>query len=157
MKNFKSIFATMLACVCVTLGFASCSSDSDDELPAAQAVAGSYHNDMTCTVMGSESTFEDLTFVVKTVDESHVTVVVPSFGSGSMLLPSFEVTPVVVTGSEEACVLAETDFSGTTDSGMAYSGTLAGTYENGTLNLNMSLKPGAMPMSLICTFSAPKK
>ena len=76
----------------ISLGMAapltSCS-DNDDKpaAPAAKSVEGTYSGDMSCTVMGSESTFEDMTFTVTATDDATVNVAIPSFGNPPMQVP----------------------------------------------------------------------
>ena len=64
MKPIKFLFATMIALLAlVTLP--SCSDDNNEDepaVPAAKAIAGTYAGDMECSVMGSASTFENLSF-----------------------------------------------------------------------------------------------
>lgn len=159
MKSLKTIFATLILCMGVVATFASCSDDDDNEtgLPAANSVTGSYDGDMTCSVMGSESVFEQVTFTVAAVNESTVTVTIPSFGNPPMQVPEVKVTGVKVVGADGTYSLAPTEFSGTTDAGKTYSGTLRGSFAGNTLTVQFNLQYGAMPMPMICTFTAPKK
>ena len=62
MKKITTLFASMMLFAGLTTAFTSCSDDDNNEpeIPAAKSVAGTYTGDMSCTVMGSESTFEDM-------------------------------------------------------------------------------------------------
>lgn len=157
MKKVKTILATLLLLAGVTPVITSCSDDNKEpESPAAQSVAGSYTDMMTCTVAGSESEFENLTFTLTPTDDYTVTVVTPSFGNPPMKMPQITVSGVKVTGTDGSYTLAPTEFNGTTDSGKAYSGTLRGSFENNTLKIDFQLNYGAMPMPLICSFESKK-
>lgn len=140
--------------------FAACSEDNKNDgpgAPAAKSVAGSYTGDMTCSVMGDESVFEDLTFEMEATDDATVSVTIPSFGEPPMKMPSMTVADVAVSGTDGFYTLASTEFKGTTADGKSYSGILTGNSENRTLTLRFNLNYGAMPMPLICTFTANKK
>lgn len=158
MSKNKTIFASALLCLCLGAAFTSCSDKEEDEpaLPAAREVAGTYSGDMTCSVMGQESQFEDMTFTVVAVDDSSVDITVSEFGQAPMAVPSFTVEGVKVSGAEDSYTLASTDFEGQTATGRAYSGKLQGSYSGTTLSVQFNLQYGAMPMPMICSFSAPK-
>lgn len=158
MKGLKTIFATMILSFGLVATMTSCS-DKEDEpsIPAAKSVAGTYNGDMTCSVMGSESVFEDMTFTVESTDDATVNVTISSFGNPPMQVPEVCVSGVKVSGTDDKYALAPTEFKGTTDAGKAYSGTLQGSFENNELTIKFNLQYGAMPMPMICTFTAPKK
>ena len=157
MKRTAAFFTVMMLLAGITSVFSSCS-DKDDEpsLPAAEYVAGTYTGDMTCSVMGNESVFEDLTFNVDATADATVDITLPSFGNPPMQVPQINVSDVKVSGSDGTYTLATTEFSGTTDSGRAVSGTIEGSYADEVLTIRFNLQYGAMPMPMICTFSAPK-
>lgn len=158
MKKLKTIFATMMLCFGLVATMSSCSEDDDEPAtPAARYVAGTYSGDMTCSVMGSESVFEDMTFSVAAIDDATVDVVIPSFGNPPMQVPEITVTGVNVSGADGTYTLAPAEFKGTTDAGKAYSGSIQGSFENDEITIRFSLQYGAMPMPMICTFTAPKK
>ena len=146
----------------ISLGMAapltSCS-DNDDKpaAPAAKSVEGIYTGDMTCTVMGSESTFEDMTFTVTATDDATVSVAIPSFGNPPMQVPQVTVAGVRVSGEEGSYTLATTEFNGTTDGGKTYSGTLQGSAAEKAVTIEFSLQYGAMPMPMICRFTSSAK
>lgn len=162
MKKIKAIFASMAMAITVLATcamFTSCSDDDKDEpeTPAATAITGSYTGDMTCSVMGSESTFEDLTITIASTDDATVSITLASFGEPPMQVPEITITGVKVAGTDGTYSIAESQFSGTTSSGRAYSGTTKGSVVDNNLTLNLQLQYGAMPMPMICTFTAPKK
>lgn len=158
MKNLKSIFVSMMVCLGLTSALVSCSDDDKEPAsPAAKSIAATYNGDMTCSVMGSEDIFEDMTFIVAATDDANVTVTIPSFGNPPMQLPEIEVAGVKVTEQGGKYELGSTDFAGTTESGKAYSGTLQGEFSDNTITIRFSLQFGAMPMPLICTFFAPRQ
>lgn len=159
MKKITTLFASMMLFAGLTTAFTSCSDDDNNEpeIPAAKSVAGTYTGDMSCTVMGSESTFEDMTFTVTATDDATVTVKIPTFGNPPMQVPEIDIQGVKVSGSEGTYSLASTEFRGSTDAGREYSGTVQGAFADNTLTIRFSLQYGAMPMPMICAFSAPKK
>lgn len=107
--------------------------------------------------MGSETLFEDMTFTVTATDDATATLRVSSFGNPPMLIPEITVSDIKVSGKDGTYTLAPTEFSGSTASGRNYSGTAKGSYSNSTLNVQFNLQYGAMPMPLICSFSANKQ
>ena len=157
MKNVHSLFAAMMLLGGITLGMSSCSDNNDEPAqPAAKSIEGTYTGDMTVSVAGSESVFEDINFKVVAADEAAVDITVDSFGNPPMQIPEFTITGVAVSGSDGTYALALPEFQGTTADGRSFSGTTRGAYENGILSVDISLQYGAMPMPLICSFSAPK-
>lgn len=157
MKRVKAIFATMVLCMGMVATFTSCS-DNDDEpaTPAAKSVESVYTGPMTCNVMGSESVFENQTLTVTATDDTTVNVTISTFGNPPMQVPQLTITGVKVSGTDGKYSLARTEFSGSTDAGRAYSGTLEGSFADGAIKLDFSLQYGAMPMPMICSFTAPK-
>lgn len=157
MKRIKSIFATMMLCLGIMATMSSCSDDKDEPtLPAAKNIEGSYSGDMSCTVMSSESTFENMTFTVKATDDATVSVTISEFGEPPMKMPSITVPGIKVSGSDGTYTLATTEFSGD-NNGKKYSGTAQGSFTNKILTFKFNLQYGAMPMPMICSFTAPQK
>lgn len=158
MKTFKPFIATMVALFSLVT-FASCSDDKDEpqSTPAAKNVAGTYKGDMTCSVMGQESTFENMTFTVTATDETTVSVQISDFGEAPMKVPSITVGGVKVSGTNGSYALASTSFSGEMPNGKTYSGTLDGSYGADKITIRFNLQYGSMPMPMICSFTAPKQ
>lgn len=161
--KFKTFFASM-ALLMSTATLVSCSDDKDSKgnddapaVPAAKELVGTYEGDMTSTVMGSESTFEDMTFAVTATDDVTASITIPTFGNPPMQVPEITITGIKVSGEDGTYTLAPTEFSGVTESGKNYSGTTKGSFANGTLDVQFSLQYGAMPMPMICSFSAVKE
>lgn len=157
MKATKLLSAIMI----MTFGLfalTSCGSDDKDEpqTPAARSIAGTYNGDMTCSVMGSEDLFEDMTFTVTAVDDSKVNITISSFGNPPMQVPEITIKNVAVSGSDGNYTIATTNFEGDLANGKKYSGVIQGNYASEQLNLQFNLQYGAMPMPMICNFSAPK-
>ncbi|NPD90954.1 calycin-like domain-containing protein [Xylanibacter muris] len=157
MKTIKVIFATMFVVVSA-VAFASCSGDDDDSgavvTPVAGAVAGVYYGNMTCSVMGGESVFEGVTFTVEDTGDATVDIKVSSFGTPPMQVPGITIPGVMVSGADGTYILAPTEFSGTTDTGKAYSGIVQGNYADNVITVRFNLNYGTMPMPMICTFTA---
>lgn len=158
MKSLKTIFATMAVCLGIMATATACSDDKDEPaVPAARSVAGTYNSDMTCSVMGQESTFEDMTFTLTSTDDATVTLDMSSFGNPPMQVPAIKITGIKVSGENGTYTLAPTDFNGTTPDGKAYSGKIQGNFADNSLTMQFNLQYGAMPMPMICTFTAPKQ
>lgn len=158
MHKITTIAMAMFASLCLLFTTTSCSDDNDEpSAPAAKSVEGTYFGDMSCTVMGSEDIFEDMTFVVKATDDSTVEVTTPVFGNPPMQMPSVVVPDVKVSGTDGNYTLAPTTYEGTTESGKKYSVVLQGSFSGGQLTINFNLQYGAMPMPMICSFTAPKQ
>lgn len=164
MKKFTKITAMMLALLTMCVTFTACGDDDDDKqatVAAADIVAGSYNDDMTCTVMGSTDTYEDVDFTLTKVTDGTVNIVLPGFGTPPMQLPSITLEGVKVTGSDGTATIAEQVFSGkivnASGAEKAYTCTISGSYANGKLTLNYSLQYGNMPMAMVCKFEGTKK
>lgn len=157
MKTFKLLCA-VLALTFGLVSFSSCGSDDDDDVatPAARDIAGTYTADMSCSVMGEASDFEDMTFTVTATGNATVDITIPTFGEMPMQVPEFTVTGVKVSGADGSYTLDTTTFSGTLPNGKSYSGTLQGSYKDSRLSVQFNLQYGAMPMPMICSWTAPK-
>lgn len=158
MKKIKSIFATMLAMICIT-GLQSCSDDKNDipATPAAKTIEGSYLGNMNCSVMGNVSTFKNVTFEISATDDANVTVTLPPFGEAPMALPSITITDVKVSETDGVVTLVPTEISGQTSAGKTYTCTLTGTVKKNILDIRFNLQYGAMPMPMICSADAKKQ
>lgn len=157
MKTIKTIFAFMAVWIGPAATLVSCSDEKEPEVAAARSVEATYTGNLTCSVMGDEELFNDKTLTVVATDDAHVTVTIPSFGNAPMELPEIEVDGVKVTEKAGIYALGSTTFAGTTAGGRAYSGTLQGELANNMMTIRFNLQYGAMPMPLICTFSAPRQ
>lgn len=158
MKRFTTIFATMMLCIGLSTGFTSCSDNEEDQpaAPAAKSIEGAYHGDMTCSVMGSESTFEDMTFTLAAKDDATVSLTMSSFGEPPMQVPEITIPDIKVSGENGTYTLATTNFD-TESNGKKISGVVQGTFADNTLDVKINLQYGNMPMPLICSFTATKK
>lgn len=158
MKRLKSIFTTLLLCVALAATVSSCSDDKEDEptIPAAKSIAGSYTGDMTCSVMGSESVFEAMTFTLEATDDATVSLRIPSFGNPPMQVPEITVAGIKVTGDNGTYTLVPTEFDQEVN-GKKCSGVVKGNMADKQLTIQYNLQFGAMPMPMICTFTATKK
>lgn len=159
MKKFKTMLAMMLALLCVSFAFTSCSSDDDpkDNVDVANEVAGSYANKLEMTVMGETSVYKNATFKIEKVDESTVKMVFPACGEGMMALPELEVPEVKVSGTNGNYTLAETTYTGAITVNGAeknYTITLKGAVKDKVLTLDYSLQYGKMPMAMIGKFDS---
>lgn len=107
MKKFKTMMAMMLALVSMCVAFSSCSSDDDDNNGAgssatAEQVVGTYVGETMSIALagqGDMDPLENATFKLEKVDDSHVNIILPAFGSAPMALPSITVKNLAVTES----------------------------------------------------------
>lgn len=156
MKKFKTMMAMMLALVSMCVAFSSCSSDDDnDTAGGAKEIAGSYTSTLEMTVMGTASTFDNLTMKIEAVDDATVKVTLPACDKGMMPLPALEVPAVKVSGSNGAYAFSQESYAGTvTVDGeeKKYTVTLQGTFKDNTLTVNYQLQYGKMPAEMICKF-----
>ena len=92
MKKFKTMMAMMLALVSMCVAFSSCSSDDDDNNGAgssatAEQVVGTYVGETMSIALagqGDMDPLENATFKLEKVDDSHVNIILPAFGSAPM-------------------------------------------------------------------------
>lgn len=160
MKKFKTMMAMMLALVSMCVAFSSCSSDDDnDTAGGAKEIAGSYTSTLEMTVMGTASTFDNLTMKIEAVDDATVKVTLPACDKGMMPLPALEVPAVKVSGSNGAYAFSLESYAGTVTINGAekkYTVTLQGTFKDNTLTVNYSVQYGKMPMPMIGKFVCKK-
>lgn len=155
MKLVSGLMAILLG-MCL---FTSCGSDDDDpETPSkdiARQVAGRYTGDLAVKIMGQDFTFQNLTFTLTATADDMVSVVIPGFSHGpGMTVTDITVPDVRVTEAESgAYTLQTTEFSGMLPDTQAYTGSVKGKKSaDGSLDIDLSLKIGAMPMPMVCTF-----
>lgn len=155
MEKIKTILLSLLL-MTILPSLSSCS-DKEDEpsVPAARSVAGTYQGDMTSSVMGQESVFENMTFTLNATDDSTVSLVISTFGNPPMQVPEITIPGIKVSGENGTYTLAATEFSQEAN-GKKCSGVVRGNFANNTLEINFNLQYGAMPMPMICSFSAQK-
>lgn len=156
MKKFKTMMAMMLALVSMCVAFSSCSSDDDPVAVAAtKEIAGTYTGSLDMTVMGTASTYDNLTMKIEAVDDATVKVTLPACGEGMMALPALEVPAVKASGSNGAYAFSQENYAGTITVNGAekkYTVTLHGTLKDKTLTVNYSVQYGKMPMPMIGKF-----
>lgn len=158
MRILKTFIPTLVLSLGLMNIATSCSDNNDEpEIPAAKSVVGTYASDITCTVLGQELTFENITYTITATDDTTISLNISSFGNPPMQIPAFTIYGIKVTGSNGKYEFSETDFNGTTDDGKAYSGTIQGNVINNTLSAQFNIVFGSMPMPMICSFTAPKK
>lgn len=160
MKKFKTMMAMMLALVSMCVAFSSCSSDDDPvAVAAAKEITDTYTGSLDMTVMGTASTYDNLTMKIEAVDDATVKVTLPACGEGMMAFPALEVPAVKVSGSNGAYAFSQEDYAGTITVNGAekkYTVTLQGTLKDKTLTVNYSVQYGKMPMPMIGKFVCTK-
>lgn len=160
MKKFKTMMVMMLALVSMCVAFSSCSSDDDPvAVAAAKEIADTYTGSLNMTVMGTASTYDNLTMKIEAVDDATVKVTLPACGEGMMALPALEVPAVKVSGSNGAYAFSQESYAGTITVNGAeknYTVTLQGTLRDNTLTVNYSVQYAKMPMPMIGKFVCTK-
>lgn len=160
MKKFKTMMAMMLALVSMCVAFSSCSSDDDPvAVAASKEIAGTYTGSLDMTVMGTASTYDNLTMKIEAVDDATVKVTLPACGEGMMALPALEVPAVKASGSNGAYAFSQENYAGTITVNGAekkYTVTLHGTLKDKNLTVNYSVQYGKMPMPMIGKFVCTK-
>lgn len=160
MKKFKTMMAMMLALVSMCVAFSSCSSDDDPvAVAASKEIAGTYTGSLDMTVMGTASTYDNLTMKIEAVDDATVKVTLPACGEGMMALPALEVPAVKASGSNGAYAFSQENYAGTITVNGAekkYTVILHGTLKDKTLTVNYSVQYGKMPMPMIGKFVCTK-
>lgn len=160
MKKFKTMMVMMLALVSMCVAFSSCSSDDDPvAVAAAKEIADTYTGSLNMTVMGTASTYDNLTMKIEAVDDATVKVTLPACGEGMMALPALEVPAVKVSCSNGAYAFSQESYAGTITVNGAeknYTVTLQGTLRDNTLTVNYSVQYGKMPMPMIGKFVCTK-
>lgn len=156
MKKFKSMLAVMLAMIC-SFGATSCDDDDNDIDTIADITDGTYIGTMTCTMMGIDSIFNDVTVEIDDIDNLNlVNVKIHAFGGKMFSLPTINVKEISVSaGDGGAVILKDKEFSNQVQMGStlkSYSGTLRGTVKGKTLDMEMAIKMGTMPQALVCKF-----
>lgn len=150
---------TLVLSLIFAAALTSCGDDDNDgpDVPAAKEIAGTYYGDIDCTVMGQTDVFEDKTIVITATSDNEVNVTLDSFGEAPMALPSITVTGLKVKGNDGIYSVDATQFSGTTDAGKNYSGTIKVAYTNGVVKVDFQLQYGNMPMAMVCSFTSDSK
>lgn len=136
----------------------SCSDKENDE-PAtvtATEIAADYTGTMKCTAMGQELVFDDVDVELKSESQSKVEVIVTSFGNPPMKIAELRIPDVTVSGTPGHIILSATEFSGTSEDGKNYSGTIQGSFTD-NLTLEMELSYGNMPFAMICSYEGSRQ
>ena len=128
----------------------------DTETTWASLVAGEYEGTMSMSVGDTSAGSSDMTLTLTEAADGTLTISVPAMGNeGGMSVGAFDITGVTASESESGdgtytlslenfeAVAGETNITGSS---------LTGTVNGESLNLTMDIKPGAMPMSITCTF-----
>ena len=166
MKKFKTMMAMMLALVSMCVAFSSCSSDDDDNNGAgssatAEQVVGTYVGETMSIALagqGDMDPLENATFKLEKVDDSHVNITLPAFGSAPMALPSITVKNLAVTESNGTYSIPETSFDQTLENGKGLSkSAIKATIKDGKMQITFVLKYGIMPFVMNCSSNATKK
>ena len=159
MKKLKNLLVLMMAVMAVVM-VSSCGGDDDnnaDVAPgAAKMVEGSYVSTMNCEVMKQMFVYENVSVDIVAKDDATVDIKVGGFGEGGRALAPIEINDVKVTGENGNYTITSKEFSGTTETGKAYSGVVTGSYTVSKLSLEYSLQYGAMPMPMKNTYEAQK-
>ena len=120
--------------------------------PLGYYVAGKYDGTLNYGVgeMGDEPVEASVT--LKRNGDDKIDIVLPAVGEGMMTIPEIALTDIAISTTDyKVFAIAETEINQTVGT-INYVGSITGEVNNGTLKLNYSLQPGAMPMSINFTF-----
>lgn len=170
--KIKKFMAMMIAAVAMCVSFASCGDDDDDDdnkkdekkvISAAESLAGDYTGVMTLTVMGSASD-DTLTYEIKKIDDTHVSLTTPAYGSGAMALPAITLNdiPVSVSSVDGVDIISASvsEVAGSivvSEQEKAYKFSdvvIKGTGKK--VSIAYSLQYGKMPMAMVVSFTGDK-
>lgn len=160
MKKTQTLAALIAMFVCLNIGLISCSDNEKDEPAVATAknIEGFYGGDIVCTVMGTEYVYEGNTITLTATDDATVTATISSFGGGEHnMMPSINIPGIKVSSTEGVYTLATTEFSGISDAGKAYSGTIKAIVSGRVIDTQFTLNYGAMPMPMVCSLKGTKQ
>ncbi len=167
--KIKKFMAMMIAAVALCVSFASCGDDDDNKkdekkvVSAAESLAGDYTGVMTLTVMGSASD-DTVTYEIKKIDDTHVSLTTPAYGSGAMALPAITLNDIPVSvssvGGVDIISASVSEISGSivvNEQEKAYKFSdvvIKGTGKK--VSIAYSLQYGKMPMSMVVSFTGDK-
>jgi hypothetical protein len=145
----QNFFAYLMAAtmVCVT---PACS-DDDDDTPASQEISGTYSGTMALSVMGQDQGSGEETITIQSISDNTVSVQLSAYGSGHMSLPEMTISGISVSGENGIYTLNETAIDQVVNE-TTYTGSISGAIAGKEATLTISLKPGAMPMSINCIY-----
>lgn len=118
--KIKKFMAMMIATAALCGGFASCGDDDDDQEPAkdnqnpskktdsdttaakkpAELIAGTYNGVLTFSVMGTDI-LDTVAYEFKKIDDSLVSMIIPSVAYGKNVLPQMIVDSISVNGTDK--------------------------------------------------------
>ena len=169
--KIKKFMAMMIAAVALCVSFASCGDDDDEDdnkkeekkvVSAAESLAGDYTGVMTMTVMDTSE--DTLTYEIKKIDDTHVSLTIPAYGSGAMALPAITLNdiPVSVSSVEGVDIISASvsEISGSivvNEQEKAYKFSdvvIKGTGKK--VSIAYSLQYGKMPMAMVVSFTGDK-
>lgn len=169
--KIKKFMAMMIAAVAMCVSFASCGDDDDDDdnkkdekkvVSAAESLAGDYTGVMTMTVMDTSE--DTLTYEIKKIDDTHVSLTIPAYGSGAMALPAITLNdiPVSVSSVEGVDIISASvsEISGSivvNEQEKAYKFSdvvIKGTGKK--VSIAYSLQYGKMPWPMVVSFTGDK-
>ena len=126
------------------------------DAPASMVIASVYDGSLDVSVLGASQGTYDSKVTIKSQKNGKAEVLLAGFGEGAMAFQDITITDVEVTaGSDGSYAIAGTidTNSGTTK----VTGTLDGTIKDGKASIIFTMKPGAMPMDIVATFTSKEK
>lgn len=122
--------------------------------PTDYYVADTYEGNIEMSIMNEpqgEPTLANIT--LEPTGNNAVNIILPSIGEGNMSIPSLIIPNIpIATSDHQTFTIVETSFEQTVDN-RNYTGTITGAVSDSKLTLNYSIKPGAMPVNIICVFT----
>lgn len=147
MRTGKTLMLGLMAFCAIA--FSSCKKEKP-----AEEIEGSYKGTIVMSVSGTEQGSVDTTIVLTAVNEEQVKILIPAMGEGRMSVPDITINNVNVSeASDNLYNLAETAVE-FTNNDITWKGSIKGNVNNNVLNLEYTLQPGAMPMSIDFVFTS---
>ncbi len=153
MKTLKTISKSLM--VVAVVAFAMCLTSCKKK--PAEDIAGTYTGSVKQTVASSDTTYTGLSVTLTATSDDVVTIEWPSIGVGRMAASALSIPNVKVTKeSKGSYTLEEADVDVTTEKGTNYKGKVKGSVKDDVLSIDLTVTPGAMPMSINYLFESTK-
>ncbi|NDV78965.1 calycin-like domain-containing protein [Dysgonomonas sp. 511] len=127
------------------------------DAPANMVIAKVYTGSLNMTVMGSDQgTTDDVKVTIKAQDNGKSEVTLGKFGEGAMgFTEDIVITDVEISLENGVYTIKKEGISApssTANGPITVTGSMEGTIEDNNANIVFTLRPGSMPMDLVCTF-----
>ncbi|MCD8164874.1 MAG: calycin-like domain-containing protein [Bacteroides sp.] len=126
---------------------------TDRDAPANMLIAASYKGTLEYGAGSNDpSQEENFTVTIKAQEDGKVEISLDDFGSGAMGFTGVVIPNIEVSEKSGEYVLAG-EIDATSGGTTKITGSLEGTVKDGKANIVFTMKPGAMPVNIIATFT----